>query len=55
MKGKALFEITGQINRRDFDLTTNSYTQTAGLALGQDIKLIANLGSRFNPYNVKFM
>jgi polyisoprenoid-binding protein YceI len=42
-KRKALFEITGQINRRDFDLTTNSYTQTAGLALGQDIKLIANL------------
>jgi polyisoprenoid-binding protein YceI len=25
-KRKALFEITGHINRRDFDLTTNSYT-----------------------------
>jgi polyisoprenoid-binding protein YceI len=42
-KRKALFEITGQINRRDFDLTTNSYAQTGGVALGQDIKLIANL------------
>lgn len=40
---KALFEITGQINRSDFNLTTNSYAQTAGIALGQDIKLIANL------------
>lgn len=40
---KALFEITGHINRKDFDLTTYSYHQTAGIALGQDIKLIANL------------
>jgi polyisoprenoid-binding protein YceI len=42
-KQKALFEVTGQINRKDFNLTTNSYNQTSGIALGQDIKLIANL------------
>ncbi|MEZ7499644.1 YceI family protein [Flavobacterium sp. Arc3] len=40
---KALFEITGQINRKDFGLTTNSYNHTAGIALGQEIELIANL------------
>ena len=40
---KAGFEITGKINRQDFGLTYNSFTQTSGLALGQDIKLIANL------------
>ncbi|MFV8441161.1 YceI family protein [Flavobacterium sp. LB2P44] len=40
---KAAFEITGKINRKDFGLTVNSFNQTNGLALGQDIKLIANL------------
>lgn len=40
---KAGFEITGKINRKDFGLTYNTFTQTSGLALGQDIKLIANL------------
>ncbi|WP_016989975.1 YceI family protein [Flavobacterium sp. ACAM 123] len=40
---KALFEITGQINRSDFDLTTNYLAQTTRTALGQNIKLIANL------------
>lgn len=40
---KAAFEITGKINRRDFGLTYNSFNQNGGLALGQDIKLIANL------------
>jgi polyisoprenoid-binding protein YceI len=40
---KALFEVTARINRSDFDLTANSYTQTSGIALGQDIELIANL------------
>ncbi|OAB28633.1 Polyisoprenoid-binding protein YceI [Flavobacterium fryxellicola] len=40
---KAAFEITGKINRKDFDLTFNSFNQNSGLALGQDIKLIANL------------
>jgi polyisoprenoid-binding protein YceI len=40
---KAVFEVVGQINRKDFGLTSNSYHQTGGLSLGQDIKLIANL------------
>ena len=40
---KAAFEINGQINRKDFGLTFNSHTQTGGLAMGQDIKLTANL------------
>lgn len=40
---KAAFEIIGKINRKDFDLTFNSFTQTGGLAIGQEINLIANL------------
>jgi len=40
---KAAFEITGQINRNDFGLKFNSFHQNGGLAIGQDIKLIANL------------
>jgi polyisoprenoid-binding protein YceI len=40
---KAAFEITGQINRTDFGLAYQSFTQTNGLAMGHDIKLIANL------------
>ena len=40
---KAAFEVTGKINRKDFGLISNSFNQTGGLALGQDIKLIANL------------
>ena len=40
---KAAFEVTGRINRKDFGLTFNSFNQTGGLSLGQDIKLIANL------------
>lgn len=40
---KAAFEITANINRKDFGLTYNAYHQSSGLALGQDIKLIANL------------
>ncbi|MFV8268815.1 YceI family protein [Flavobacterium sp. GT2N3] len=40
---KAAFEITGQINRKDFGLHFNSFIQTGGLALGQDIKFMANL------------
>ncbi|WP_413999906.1 YceI family protein [Flavobacterium sp. W1B] len=40
---KAAFEITGSINRKDFGLTLNSYNQSGGLAMGQDIKLVANL------------
>lgn len=40
---KAAFEITGQINRKDFGLDFNSFSQAGGLALGHDIKLMANL------------
>ena len=42
-KNKAAFEITGQINRKDFGLTSNSFNQNGGLSIGQEIKLIANL------------
>jgi polyisoprenoid-binding protein YceI len=40
---KAAFEITAEINRKDFGLTSDSFNQTRGVAMGQDIKLIANL------------
>lgn len=40
---KAGFEITGKINRKDFGLTYNSLTETGGLALGEEIKLISNI------------
>lgn len=38
---KASFEITGNINRKDFGL--NYYPYPGGYAVGSDIKLIANL------------
>ena len=37
------FEVTGKINRKEFGLTYNALTETGGLALGEDIKLIANV------------
>ena len=40
---KAGFEVTGIINRKDFGLTYNSLTEAGGLALGEEIKLIANI------------
>jgi polyisoprenoid-binding protein YceI len=40
---KALFELTGVINRKDFGLDSRSDNQIAGSTIGQDIKLIANL------------
>jgi polyisoprenoid-binding protein YceI len=40
---KAAFEITGEINRKDFGLAFNSFNHTGGSAAGKDIKLIANL------------
>jgi polyisoprenoid-binding protein YceI len=40
---KAGFEITGKINYKDFGLNFNSFNQNNGIALGQDIKLMANL------------
>jgi polyisoprenoid-binding protein YceI len=40
---KAAFEVVGQINRKDFGLTYNTFAQAGGIAVGQHIKLIANL------------
>jgi len=37
------FEVSGKINRKEFGLTYNSITEAGGLALGEDIKLIANI------------
>ncbi len=37
------FEVTGKINRKEFGLTYNSITETGGLAIGEDVKLIANI------------
>ena len=37
------FEVSGKINRKDFGLTYNSITEAGGLALGEDIKLLANI------------
>ena len=37
------FEITGKINRKEFGVSYNALTETGGLALGEDIKLIANI------------
>lgn len=37
------FEVTGVINRKEFGMTWNKMTDTGGLGLGEDIKLIANI------------
>lgn len=37
------FEITGIINRKEFGMTWNKLTDTGGLGLGEDVKLIANI------------
>lgn len=37
------FEVTGVVNRREFGMTWNKLTDTGGLGLGEDIKLIANI------------
>ena len=37
------FEVTGKVNRKEFGLTYNAVTETGGLALGEDIKLSANI------------
>lgn len=37
------FEVTGIINRAEFGMTWNKLTDTGGLGLGEDIKLIANI------------
>lgn len=40
---KAGFEVTGKVNRKEFGLTYNALTETGGLTLGEDIKLIINI------------
>ena len=37
------FEVTGTINRKEFGMTWNKITDSGGLGLGEDIKLIANI------------
>jgi polyisoprenoid-binding protein YceI len=37
------FEVTGIINRAEFGMSWNVITDTGGLGLGEDIKLIANI------------
>jgi polyisoprenoid-binding protein YceI len=37
------FEVTGVINRSEFGMTWNKLTDTGGLGLGEDIKLVANI------------
>lgn len=37
------FEVTGIINRIEFGMTWNKLTDTGGLGLGENIKLIANI------------
>lgn len=36
---RAGFELSGRINRKDFDLTWNMLTEAGGLIVGEDIKL----------------
>jgi len=40
---KVGFEVTGTIDRKDFGVTFNSLTETGGLALGEKIKINANI------------
>jgi polyisoprenoid-binding protein YceI len=40
---KAGFEVSGIINRKEFGLSYNSLTETGGLALGENVKLSANI------------
>ena len=37
------FEVTGIVNRKEFGMSWNKLTDTGGLGLGEDIKLIANI------------
>lgn len=40
---KAGFELSGIINRKEFGLTFNSLTESGGLALGENVKIAANI------------
>ena len=37
------FEVSGKINRKDFGLSYNALTEAGGLALGEDVRLVANI------------
>jgi polyisoprenoid-binding protein YceI len=37
------FEVTGVVNRKEFGITWNKLTETGGLGLSEDIKLVANI------------
>ncbi|CAL1521474.1 YceI family protein [Chitinophaga sp. MM2321] len=40
---KAGFELSGKINRKDFGLTFNATTETGGIMLSDEVKLLANV------------
>jgi polyisoprenoid-binding protein YceI len=40
---KAGFEVTGKINRKEFGLTYSAVTETGGVLVGDEIKIIANV------------
>ncbi len=40
---KAGFEVTGKINRHDFGLKWNALTETGGLVVSDDVKLIMSI------------
>jgi polyisoprenoid-binding protein YceI len=40
---KVGFEVNGTIDRKDFNVSFNALTETGGLALGEKIKIIANI------------
>ena len=40
---KAGFEVTGKINRKDFDLGWNAPTEAGGVLVSEEVKLIANV------------
>jgi len=40
---KVIFEIIGQINRRDFKLFSNTNVENSGLLIGSNINLMANI------------
>ncbi len=42
-KTKAGFEITGSVNRKDFNLTWNAVTETGSIVVSDSVKLIINL------------
>lgn len=40
---KVGFEVTGVVDRKDFGVSFNALTETGGLALGEKIKVVANI------------